>query len=121
LGHAVPTGIVFLVLAILLIGAWAALHGVRRRRRLDSKVQEAVDRHIDKLIALRAELLSYGSTGELTSREWDQEIERFMHSQVAESVTPAEAKALERRHDDVTRLIAARVAQAAASPIWYHG
>ena len=84
-------------------------------------MEEAVDRHLDQLIALRAGLLRYGSDGELSSREWDQEIERFMHSQVAETITPAEAKFLERRRGNVTRLIAARVAQAAASPVWYRG
>jgi hypothetical protein len=115
----VLTGVGFLLLGVLVIGGWAAIGAGRRRQRLRSKVEYAVDRHLDKLIALRAELLSYGSNGELHSREWDEEIERFMHSQIAETMTAAEAKAMERRRDDLTRVVEARVARAAASPTWY--
>jgi hypothetical protein len=100
----------------LIIGGWAAIRAVRHRQRLRSKVEDAVDRHLEKLIALRAELLSYTRNGELSWRAWDEEIERFMHSQVAERVTPSEASVLEKRRDDMVRVIAARVARAAASP-----
>ncbi len=109
-------GAILLVLGMLIIGGCATLRIVHNRRKLRWKVDDAVDRHLDKLVGLRAELLSYGSNGELRSREWDGEIERFMHSQLAQGLTAAEATALERCRDEMARHVAARAARAAASP-----
>jgi hypothetical protein len=88
-------------------------------RKLRSQVEDAVDRHLDKLIALRAELLKYWPNGELGSTEWNDEVERFMHSQLAESLTAAEARSVERHRDEIACLVALRVARAAARPVWY--
>ncbi len=106
-------------LALLLVGGCAMLRVLYNRRRIRSIVERAVDRHLDKLVGLRAELLEYRGDGRLRSRAWDDEIERFMNSQLAGELTAAEARALEKCRGEVARLIAARVGQAAASPVWY--
>jgi hypothetical protein len=97
----------------------ARLSGARPSRALTRKVDEAVERHAAQLIALRASLLCYG-TGEPGPTQWDQEVARFIHAQLAEVLNAGELAAVERHFGEIHARVAQRVDEIAAHHWVYH-
>jgi hypothetical protein len=91
----------------------ARLSGARPSRTLTRKVDEAVERHAPQLIALRASLFCYG-TGEPGHTQWDQEVARFIHTQLAGALDVGELAAVERHFREIHSRVAQRVDEIAA-------
>lgn len=81
---------------------------------LADKIDDAIERNLDTLVAIRARSLRYDLRGELQMREWQEEIARFLNSQVAERLTPRELAELEKSTGEFARRVADRVARAIA-------
>ncbi len=89
---------------------WFCWH---RDRRLLRKLDLAIDRHIDTLVRVRAWSIRYDATGRLQSPEWQQEIERFLDSQLTATLTEREIERLQARR----AALAARVARCVAAGV----
>lgn len=85
-----------------------------RKARLAEKIDQVVDRHIDSLIRMRAELLKYDACGKLRSRSWDEEVIRFINSQVANTLSRRDLAAVDKRFDEIAHRVTNRVAEAIA-------
>jgi hypothetical protein len=97
----------------------ALLSGARPSRALTRKVDEVVERHAARLVALRASVFRYG-TDETGHTQWDQEVARFIHAQVAEVLDAAELAAVERHFREIHSRVAQRVSERAADQWVYH-
>jgi|SRR6185437_149 len=90
------------------------LLGFPYRDRLLAIVGMVLQHHLDTLIRVRAESIYYDGVGRLDSPEWRAEINRFLDSQVFSSLMHEEQVALDRRRMELSDVVAARVAEAAA-------
>lgn len=91
----------------------------QRDRQLLGKLDLAIDRHIDTLVRVRAESIRYDENGRLQSPEWQQEIERFLDSQLTATLTRREIALLQERRAALTARVARCVAAGVArSPIY---
>lgn len=106
-----------LVAAAAVLMLLAVAYGALRRRairRLAHKLEIAIDRHIDTLVSVRAQSVRYDASGRLHSPEWQQEIERFLDSQLSAVLSRWELRRLEHRRRQFARLVADRVAAGVA-------
>ena len=97
----------------------ALLSGARPSRALTRKVDEVVERHAARLVELRASVCRYG-TDDPGHTQWDQEVARFIHGQVAEVLDAAELAAVERHFREIHSRVARRVSESAAHQWVYH-
>lgn len=86
----------------------------RETRQLAEKLEIAIDQHIDRLVSVRAQSVRFDAEGRLYSEEWQQEIERFLDSQLSSTLSARELRRLEARRARFVRLVAARVAAGVA-------
>jgi hypothetical protein len=86
----------------------------RDARQLAEKVEIAIDRHIERLVSVRAQSVGFDAEGRLCSKEWQQEIERFLDSQLSSTLSARELRQLEARRAGFVRLVADRVAAGVA-------
>jgi hypothetical protein len=109
------TSVAALLGLVLPVGTYL---GFRRQARLQlaGKVETAIGEHIDTLISVRAQSLRYGddASGRLRSPEWQQEIERFLDSQVSAALSPGELRRLAQRRAHFAAVVAERVAASVA-------
>jgi hypothetical protein len=98
-----------LTLSIAAIGLLLLLK-LRETRQLTDKLEIAIDRHIDRLISVRAQSVRFDAEGRLYSEEWQNEIERFLDSQLSSLLSARELRQLEARRARFVRLVADRVA-----------
>jgi hypothetical protein len=87
--------------------------GARPSRGLTRKVDEVVERHADRLVALRASVFRYGAD-DPDHTQWDQEVARFIHAQLAEVLDAAELAAVECHFGEIHSRVAQRVGEIAA-------
>jgi hypothetical protein len=97
----------------------ALLSGASPSRALARKVDAVVERHAARLVALRASAFRYG-TDDPGHTQWDQEVARFIHAQVAEVLDAAELAAVERHFRQIHSRVAQRVSECAAHQWVYH-
>jgi hypothetical protein len=83
-------------------------------RALVRKVEEIVDQHSDALVRIRAELLHDIGTAWPQNSQWDDEVARFINSQIAEAFIPKERAAIERHFEAIQDHVARRVGEIAA-------
>ncbi|MGO8918149.1 MAG: hypothetical protein ACLQJR_19790 [Stellaceae bacterium] len=98
---------------VLFAGAYLAFRWQMSRQLLE-KVDAAIDRHIDTLVEVRAFSARYDENGLLRSREWQEEIDRFLDSQVSATLTKREIRRLENRRPYFATWVARRVAESVA-------
>jgi hypothetical protein len=88
-------------------------------RVLLKKVEWIVDQHGDALVDMRAVLLREIGTASPHSRQWDDEVARFINSQIAEAIDGSERAAIERHFEAIRDHVARRVGEIAAQPWVY--
>jgi hypothetical protein len=86
---------------------------------LMQKVHAATCEQLDLLVRLRAEVLTSGWSGSDDRVEWQEEIIRFMNSEIAKKLTAREIGVMEAHRQEIARRIARLVAQAAGNLYWY--
>jgi hypothetical protein len=86
----------------------------RETRQLAEKLDITIDRHIDGLVSVRAQSVRFDTEGRLNSKEWQQEIERFLDSQLSSTLSARELRQLEARRARFVRQVADRVAAGVA-------
>jgi hypothetical protein len=86
----------------------------RETRQLAEKLEMAIDRHIDRLISVRAQSVRFDAEGRLYSEDWQQEIERFLDSQLSSTLSARELRQLAARRARFARFVADRVAAGVA-------
>lgn len=104
---AVPFGLALSIIVYLAF-QW------RASRELLAKLEAAIEQHIDGLVQVRAHALHYDNSGRLSSRDWQQEIERFLDSQLSATLSERELRLLADRREDCAALVARRVANGVA-------
>jgi hypothetical protein len=97
----------------------ALLWGAGPSGVLMRKVDAVVERHAARLVALRASVFRYG-TDDPGQTQWDQEVARFIHAQVAEVLDATEVAAIERHFREIHSRVAQRVSESAAHQWVYH-
>ena len=104
--------LVLLVVSVGLVLSAGIYWGLRRRasRRLARKLEIAIDRHFDILARVRADALGYDARGRLELPEWQQEIARFLDSQVSSQLDSGELRRLERQRPHFAAMVEERVA-----------
>jgi len=98
---------------VLFAGAYLAFRWQTSRQLLE-KIDAAIDRHIDTLVQVRARSVRYDENGLLRSREWQEEIDRFLNSQVSATLNKRELRRLEKRRPYFAVWVAGRIAAGAA-------
>jgi glycosyltransferase involved in cell wall biosynthesis len=88
-------------------------------RVLLRKVDRVVVVHGAALIKLRAERLAFFDDQACHDR-WDDEVRRFINSQIAETLDESELAQIERHHVSIQHHVARRVAEIAATQWTYH-
>lgn len=81
----------------------------RARRRGQSKLARAVNRHFGRLVGIRAQALAGDQAGPSGPGAWQQEIERFLDGAFSVALTRQELRRLEERKAQLARLVAERV------------
>jgi hypothetical protein len=87
----------------------------QRKRRLSQHVAQLVDQHLTHLIRIRAEALSFDRSGRPKFQDWDDEIDRFLNSQVTAAIGEPERRLLLKHRKGLKLMIAVRVADAISS------
>ena len=87
----------------------------QRKRQLSQQVAYLVDQHLAHLIRVRAEALSYDRAGRPTFQDWNDEIDRFLNSQVMAAIGESERRLLLKHRSELRLMIAVRVASAISS------
>ena len=87
----------------------------QRKRRLSSQVASLVDQHLAHLIRVRAEALSFDRSGRPAFQDWNDEIDRFLNSQVTGAIGESEHRLLHKHRNELKLMIAVRVASAISS------
>lgn len=77
-------------------------------------IDEEVEAHLDMLIRVRAEHLTYEG-GMLQTRDWEREIVRFINSRLPHRLRGSDLLVMERYLGDATARVARHVARAAAA------
>jgi hypothetical protein len=103
-------GLTVLIVAIGLL----LLLKQRETRQLAEKLEIAIDRHIDRLVSVRAQSVRFDAEGRLYSKEWQQEIERFLDSQLSSTLSARELRQVEAKRARFVRLVNDRVATGVA-------
>lgn len=88
-------------------------------RRLSTKLEGAVDHHIDRLVRVRAQWVRFDEDGRVHSTEWEREIDRFLDGEVSATLDAGELRRLEADRARFVRLVADLVAAGAARPSVY--
>jgi hypothetical protein len=104
----------YAAIAALAAGFLAAARARWLERRLRRRAHQTIRENLNRLIALRAELL-----GRAEPQAWRAEAERFANSQIMARLTRGERAALARRPGLIADLVARHVAEAAAFSAYY--
>jgi hypothetical protein len=83
-------------------------------RALLRKVQRSVDQHGGALVSTRAELLRDNGTAHPHSTQWNDEVARFINSQIAEVLNRRERATVGRHFEAIQDHVARRVGEIAA-------
>jgi hypothetical protein len=87
----------------------------QRKRRLSRQVASLVDQHLAHLIRVRAQALSFDRSGRPAFQDWNDEIDRFLNSQVTGAIGESEHRLLQKHRSELKLMIAVRVASAIGS------